>query len=54
MTVPEAQRRTVQVKLRLVPEAAEKLRALAEERGLSVSEVVARMVGHLPRSESED
>ena len=44
MTVPETQRRTVQVKLRLRPEAAAALRALAEKHGITVSEVVARMV----------
>lgn len=45
MPVPEGQRRTVQVKLRLSPEAATKLRALAEKHGISVSELVAKMVG---------
>jgi hypothetical protein len=44
MAVPEGQRHTVQVKLRLPPEAAAALRALAEERGMTISEVVARMV----------
>ncbi len=44
MPVPEAQRRTVQVKLRLPPEAAVALRALAEKHGVSISECVARMV----------
>ncbi len=44
MTVPEGQRRTVAIKLRLRPEAAAALRALAAERGMSVSEVVDRMV----------
>ncbi len=44
MTVPEGQRRTVAIKLRLPPEAAAALRALAEKHGATVSEVVARMV----------
>lgn len=44
MPVPEGQRRTVQVKLRLPPDAAAALRALAEKHGISISEVVARMV----------
>lgn len=48
MSVPEGQRRTVQVKLRLPPEAAEKLRTLAEKHGVTLSELVARMAGHVP------
>ena len=45
MTVPEGQRRTVAIKLRLRPEAAAALRALADKHGISVSEVVAILVG---------
>ncbi len=45
MPVPEGQRRTVQVKLRLSPAAAAELRRLATHHGISVSEVVSRMVG---------
>jgi hypothetical protein len=48
MPVPEGQRRTVQVKLRLPPAAAAALRALAEKHGISISEVVVRMV--MPRT----
>lgn len=42
--IPEAQRGTVQVKLRLPPDVAEELDALAESWGLTRSGAVARLV----------
>jgi hypothetical protein len=51
VTVPEAQRHTVQVKLRLSPDAAAALRALAEKHGVTISEAVARMVAPAPPKE---
>lgn len=44
MTIPETQRRTVAVKLRLPAHVADALRALARFRGLSVSALVAELV----------
>lgn len=42
--IPESQRHTVQVKLRLDPAVADILRALAEHTGENVSATVARLV----------
>lgn len=42
--IPEAERHTVALKLRLSPEVAELLRSTAETEGRSVSDVVAAAV----------
>jgi hypothetical protein len=44
INIPEAQRTTVQVKLRLDVDVAEDLDALAERWGVNRSQCVARMV----------
>lgn len=44
VNIPEAQRGTVQIKLRLPPDVAEDLDALAERWGVTRSGAVARMV----------
>lgn len=42
--VPESQRHTVRIALRLRPEAAERLREIAEERRETLAEVVSGLV----------
>lgn len=41
---PESERKTAQVKLRLSPERAAKLRAIADAAGLDTSALVARWI----------
>lgn len=43
-SIPEAQRHTLALKLRLRPEVAEELRALAAERGCTLGELVTRLL----------
>lgn len=47
-SIPEAQRHTVAVKLRLSPESAARLDAAAERIGLSRSAYVERLASELP------
>lgn len=42
--IPEGQRGTIAIKLRLPPDVAETLKALADERGLGQSELVTELV----------
>lgn len=43
-SIPEAQRHTVRIALRLKPKTAERLRELAEERRETLAEVVTGLV----------
>lgn len=45
VSIPEAQRHTVAIKLRLSPGAAERLRELADEEGLTLAAWVTSLVG---------
>lgn len=54
VNIPEAQRGTVQVKLRLPPDVKEDLDDLAERWGLTVSGTVATLVERALESNSPD